>query len=60
MIKLILLNVLYIIIKYKTQNRELKKFFMDYLNQSNSKYFKCILFQTLIVTEVVGKGNPPE
>jgi hypothetical protein len=54
---MILLNVSYILIKHQQQSMEFKNFFMDYICGANSRYYKCILFSTKIITEIVIVNN---
>lgn len=50
---MILLNVSYILIKHQQQSMDFKNFFMDYICGANSRNFKCILFSTKIITDIV-------
>jgi hypothetical protein len=36
---------------------EFKNFFMDFICGANSRNFKCILFSTKIITDIVSNSN---
>lgn len=60
LIRMILLNVSFILIKHQHESTEFKKFFMDFICSVNSRYYKCILFSTKIITDIVIFNNDSE